>query len=152
MKLLSKFLPLLMLCCAGCVLSYSVSDHKEYRPYIGHAVTLTRPLYLVGVHSSLFSSGGVKTLGYARYGLAEPHAAWAPGPLYAKLPQGYPATIDSVHEEITGDEAVPVVYGHIVNPTTGERASFAYPYYLYYLYNSVHVPSPLPWQLAASDR
>ena len=144
MKILSRLLLLPMLCCAGCVLSYSVSGHKEYRPYIGHAVALTRPLYLVGAHSILFKSRGVLIQGYARYGLTEPDAAWAPGPLYAKLPKGYPATIDGVHEEITGDNAVPVVYGHIVNPTTGERASFAYTYY----YDS----RPLPWQLAASDQ
>ena len=134
---------LLTLFCMGCVQSSSVSGHKEYRPYIRQTVKLTRPMLLVGCHSSLFSTDGVRTLGYARYALTEQERAWAPGPLFAKLPQGYSATIDSVHEEITGDSAVYVVYGHIVNPASGERASFAY----------VHYPSwdPLPWRLASTN-
>ena len=130
---------LVSLCCAGCVLSYDRSGDKEYRPYIGQAVTLTRPLDLVGVRNTWFGRGEDHTLRYARYGLAEQRRAQMP--LYARLPKGYPATIDSVREEITDDDGVPVIYGHIVNPTTGERASFAYKYY-----GDVQ---PLPWQLAA---
>lgn len=145
MNLSFRLLPLLMLFCVGCNLSYDVSNHKEYRPYIGHATTLTRPLYLVGVRSSWFGAGDDHTLRYARYGLAEPDEVRASRPLYAKLPEGYVATIDSVRDEITGDDDVPVIYGHIVNPKTGERAGFAYKYYCGYL-------RPLPWQLAASDR
>lgn len=142
MNLLSRLLPLLVLYCAGCVLSYDRSGDKEYRPYIDQAVTLTRPLNLVSVRSSRFGAGDDHTLRYARYGLAEVDAAHVPTILYAKLPKGYPATIDSVHFEVTNDDGVPVIYGRIANPTTGERASFAYKHY---------TEQPLPWQLATSS-
>ena len=137
-KPLSKLLPLLMLCCAGCFLSYSVSGHKAFRPYIGQTVTLTRPLLLVEHHSALFGSHGVMTLGFARYGLAEPSNGGNSETVFAKLPIGYAATIDSVHEEIVGDNDVPVAYGHLIHPATGQRGSFAYACYGY----------TLPWQLA----
>ena len=143
MKLSYKLFPLLMLCCAGCVLSYDRSSDKEYRPYIGRAVTLTRPLNLVSVRSSWLGAGDDHTLRYARYGLAEADAVHVPTTLYAKLPKGYPATIDSAHFEVTNDDGVAVTYGHIVNPATGERASFAYKHY---------TEQPLPWQLATSGR
>ena len=140
MKLSFKLIPLLLLCCTGCFLSYSVSGHKEFRPYIGQTVTLNRPLLLVEHHNALFGSHGVKTLGSAQYGLIEPTNGGDSDIVFAKLPVGYSATIDSVHEEITGDNDVPVAYGRLINPATNQRVSFAYECYGY----------TLPWQLTPS--